>query len=58
VDGFFDGLISFLSQTTERGFIGAPQQQLVQHGNDVDGLLSGLVQAAGMHPPGSGLGQI
>jgi hypothetical protein len=51
-------LISFLSQTTERGFIGAPQQQLVQHGNDVDGLLNGLVQAAGVHPPGSGLGQI
>ena len=58
VDGFFDSLISFLSQTTERGFIGAPQQQLVQHGNDVDGLLNGLVQAAGVHPPGSGLGQI
>ena len=58
VDGFFDGLIGFLSQTTERGFIGAPQQQLVQHGNDVGELLSGLARAAGMHPPGSGSGQI
>jgi uncharacterized protein (TIGR00730 family) len=58
VDGFFDGLIGFLSQATERGFIGEPQQQLVQHGNDVGELLSGLARAAGMHPPGSGLGQI
>jgi len=58
VEGFFDGLMGFLSQTTERGIIGVPQHQLVQHGNDVDGLLSGLVQAAGVHPAGSGLGQI
>jgi uncharacterized protein (TIGR00730 family) len=58
VEGFFDGLIGFLSQATERGFIGEPQQQLVQHGSDVHGLLSGLVQAASVHPPGSGWGQI
>jgi predicted Rossmann-fold nucleotide-binding protein len=58
VEGFFDGLIGFLSQATERGFIGEPQQQLVQHGSDVHGLLSGLVQAAAVHPPGSGWGQI
>jgi hypothetical protein len=52
VQGFFDGLTGFLSQATERGFIGVPQQQLVQHGNDVGGLLSGLVQAAGVRAPG------
>jgi hypothetical protein len=58
VEGFFDGLIDFLSQATERGFIGEPQQQLVQHGSDVGELLSGLAQAAGVHPAGSGLAQI
>ena len=58
VEGFFDGLIGFLSQVTERGFIGVPQQQLVQHGSDVQGLLSGLAHAAGVQTPGSGLGQI
>ena len=58
VEGFFNGLIGFLSQATERGFIGEPQQQLVQHSSDVHGLLSGLVQAAGVRTPGSGLGQI
>jgi hypothetical protein len=51
-------LIGFLSKATDHGFIGAPQQQLIQHGSDVGGLLSGLAQAAGVRTPGSGLGQI
>ena len=55
VQGFFDGLTGFLSQATERGFIGESQQHLVQHGSDVDVLLSGLARAASMHTPGSGL---
>ena len=58
VEGFFDGLIGFLSQATERGFIGESQQHLVQHGSDVDELLSGLARAASMHTPGSGLSEI
>ena len=58
VEGYFDGLIGFLSHATERGFIGAAQQQLVQHGSDVDGLLSGLAQEASMQKPGSGLSAI
>jgi uncharacterized protein (TIGR00730 family) len=58
VEGYFDGLIGFLSHATERGFIGAAQQQLVQHGSDVDGLLSGLAQEASMQKPGSGLNAI
>jgi predicted Rossmann-fold nucleotide-binding protein len=58
VDGFFDGLIGFLSQATEHGFIGAPQQHLVQHGSDVNTLLGALAQAAGASPTGSGWGQI
>ena len=58
VQGFFDGLTGFLSQATERGFIGESQQHLVQHGSDVDELLSGLVRAASMHAPGSGLSEI
>ena len=56
--GFFDGLTGFLSQATERGFIGESQQHLVQHGSDVDELLSGLARAASMHTPGSGLSEI
>ena len=58
VEGYFDGLIGFLSHATERGFIGAAQQQLVQHGSDVNGLLSGLAQEAGVQKPGSGLSEI
>ena len=58
VQGFFDGLIGFLSKATDHGFIGAPQQQLIQHGSDVGGLLSGLAQAAGVRTTCSGLGQI
>ena len=58
VQGFFDGLTGFLSQATERGFIGESQQHLVQHGSDVDELLSGLARAARMHTPGSGLSEI
>ena len=58
VEGYFDGLIGFLSHATERGFIGAAQQQLVQHGSDVDGLLSGLAQEASMQKHGSGLSAI
>jgi len=58
VQGFFDGLTGFLSQATERGFIGESQQHLVQHGSDVDVLLSGLARAASMHTPGSGLSEI
>jgi len=58
VDGFFDGLIGFLSQATAQGFIGAPQQHLVQHGSDVGELLGALAQAAGASPKGSGLNQI
>jgi uncharacterized protein (TIGR00730 family) len=57
-EGFFGGLIGFLSQATERGFIGESQQHLVQHGSDVDELLSGLARAASMHTPGSGLSEI
>ena len=58
VEGYFDGLIGFLSHATERGFIGAAQQQLVQHGSDVESLLSGLAQEASMQKPGSGLNAI
>ena len=33
-------------------------EELAQHGSDVHSLLSGLAQAAGVHPPGAGLGEI
>jgi len=55
VEGFFDGLMGFLSQASERGFIGAQQKHLVQHSSDVGTLLSSLAQAVSVPPAGSGL---
>lgn len=51
VDGYYDGLLSFMANTVEQGFVGPWQMDLVTVGSDVSSLLQRL-RAAGPHPLG------
>jgi len=45
--GYYDGLLAFLRQSVESGFMNAWQMELLQAGDDAETLLPALVQAAG-----------
>ncbi|NBW67562.1 MAG: TIGR00730 family Rossman fold protein [Betaproteobacteria bacterium] len=55
VNGYYDGMMAFLSQATQNGFIGEAPQKLVRLDSETDRLLKTLVSEAGMRPEGSGL---
>ncbi|QNP49072.1 LOG family protein [Diaphorobacter aerolatus] len=47
VDGYYDGMLSFLATSVESGFMGEWQMDLIASGTDHDALLRRLVQEAG-----------
>ncbi|MFP8835859.1 TIGR00730 family Rossman fold protein [Hydrogenophaga sp. XSHU_21] len=50
VDGYYDGLLSFLRSSVQAQFMGEWQMDLMRVGADPEALLPDLVQAAGMAP--------
>lgn len=50
VDGYYDGLLSFLRSSVQAQFMGEWQMDLMRVGADPETLLPDLVQAAGMAP--------
>ncbi len=48
VDGYYDGLLSFMASTVARGFMNDWQMSLIRSSNDPLQLLPDLVQAAGL----------
>lgn len=50
VDGYYDGLLSFLRSSVQAQFMGEWQMDLMRVGADLETLLPDLVQAAGMAP--------
>jgi uncharacterized protein (TIGR00730 family) len=49
--GYYDGLMAFIGQVVQDGFMAEWQTQLVRVGNDAPVLLADLVEAAGFSPP-------
>jgi len=49
--GYYDGLMAFIGQVVQNGFMAEWQTQLVRVGNDAPVLLADLVEAAGFSPP-------
>ena len=47
VDGYYDGLLSFLKTSVDAGFMGEWQMDLVTASDDMDALMRKLVQEAG-----------
>jgi predicted Rossmann-fold nucleotide-binding protein len=45
--GYYDGLLQFLGQTVQAGFVGTWQMDLLHTGTDAAVLLPQLVQAGG-----------
>ncbi len=50
VDGYYDGMLSFLRSSVQAQFMGEWQMDLMRVGADLETLLPNLVQAAGMAP--------
>ncbi len=50
VAGYYDGLLGFVQHSTQQGFMGPWQLDLLQSGTDSASLLRDLVQAAGCQP--------
>jgi uncharacterized protein (TIGR00730 family) len=48
--GYYDGLLSFVSQATHQGFMSEWQNGLIRVGHEVQTLLQSLVQDAGLAP--------
>ncbi|HEV7914706.1 MAG TPA: TIGR00730 family Rossman fold protein [Albitalea sp.] len=48
VDGYYDTLLQFLDQTQQRGFVNAPQRELLQVDSDAQALLQKLAGLAGL----------
>ena len=49
--GYYDGLLAFIDQVVQDGFMTDWQTQLVQVGSDAPLLLANLVESAGFSPP-------
>jgi uncharacterized protein (TIGR00730 family) len=49
--GYYDGLMAFIDQVVNQGFMSDWQKQLVSVGSEVEPLLAQLVEAAGFSPP-------
>ena len=49
--GYYDGLLTFVSNVTRQGFMNDWQNQLIRVGDEVQTLLQSLVQDAGLAPP-------
>lgn len=49
--GYYDGLMAFIDQVVQHGFMTDWQTQLVRVGSDAPVLLADLVEAAGFSPP-------
>ena len=58
LDGYYAGLLAFLRQSVDAGFMGDWQMDLVTVGSDAQALLAQLVQDAGMRPRGMDTSQI
>ena len=48
VDGYYDGLMSFMHNTVERGFVSDWQMDFVLQSNSIETLLPSLIEAAGL----------
>lgn len=48
VDGYYDGLLAFMSETVKAQFVGTWQMELIMASDDASTLLPTLIQAAGM----------
>jgi uncharacterized protein (TIGR00730 family) len=48
VDGYYDGLLSFMHNTVERGFVSDWQMDFVLHSESIETLLPRLIEAAGL----------
>jgi uncharacterized protein (TIGR00730 family) len=57
VDGYYDGLLAFMNNTVNKGFVSDWQMDLIHQSADLEKLLTLLVQEAGMSE-GQGLGAI
>ena len=57
VDGYYDGLLAFMNNTVNKGFVSDWQMDLIHQSADLEKLLTLLVQEAGMSE-GRGLGAI
>ena len=57
VDGYYDGLLAFMNNTVDKGFVSDWQMDLIHQSADLEKLLTLLVQEAGMSE-GQGLGAI
>jgi uncharacterized protein (TIGR00730 family) len=49
-EGYYDGLLSFVQTSVEKGFLSESQMALIKTGNHVEELLRTLVQDAGFSP--------
>jgi uncharacterized protein (TIGR00730 family) len=49
--GYYDGLLTFVSNVTRQGFMNDWQNELIRVGDEVQTLLQSLVQDAGLAPP-------
>ena len=57
VDGYYDGLLAFMNNTVNKGFVSDWQMDLIHQSADLEKLLTLLVQEAGISE-GRGLGAI
>ena len=51
VQGFYDGLVTFMQSIEKQGFVSDWQMSLIRVGTDADALLRDLVTEAGLAPP-------
>jgi len=51
VQGFYDGLVTFMQSIEQQGFVNDWQMSLIRVGADADALLRDLVTEAGLAPP-------
>jgi uncharacterized protein (TIGR00730 family) len=51
VQGFYDGLVTFMQSIEKQGFVSDWQMSLIRVGADADALLRDLVTEAGLAPP-------
>ncbi len=58
VGGYYAQLLQFLQHSVANGLMGEWQMGLVRTGDDVDALLTALVQEAGTQPPATGLREV
>lgn len=58
VGGYYAQLLQFLRHSVDNGLMGEWQMGLVRVGDEVDALLTALVQEAGSQPPATGLREV